>query len=335
VSNLTPNQFPPFSGSVDGVNDKTIWWQNSTSSLLSISRNQMLGITSAPLGLTDTQSPTNKTFNNTNTITVLDSGFTLQDNGDNTKQAQFSIGGNTTGTTRTYTLPNASVTIASLTGTEILTNKTLTSPTINAPIITNANITADSISGFTTASSGTIYGLSIASGAFTTANIIPTAGLQAASVTLAKMAQGSVDAAQLKATAITLGYTQITGNLTTNSATAVQATGLTASVTIPPGGRKIKITVYVGEVSDTGANGGVGISIWDGVVGSGTQLNATRRFAASTSANAITGAICMAVVTPSAGAKTYNVGFLEIGGAGNATLTASSTEPAFILVEAI
>lgn len=63
------------------------------------------------LGLTSAQSPTNKTFDNTNTVTLKDTLFTLQDDGDTTKQARFQLSGITTATTRTYTLPNASGTL--------------------------------------------------------------------------------------------------------------------------------------------------------------------------------------------------------------------------------
>lgn len=41
-----------------------------------------------------------------------------------------------------------------------------------------------------------------------------------------------------------LGYAQITSNFTTTSVSDVQVTGLTTTVTVPSGGRGVKITVY-------------------------------------------------------------------------------------------
>lgn len=61
---------------------------------------------------TSTDTLTNKTLGNTNTVTLKDTLFTLQDDGDTTKQLQFQLSGITTGTTRTLTVPNASGTIA-------------------------------------------------------------------------------------------------------------------------------------------------------------------------------------------------------------------------------
>lgn len=56
--------------------------------------------------------------------TFSDSAFTLQDDGDNTKQAKFQLSGITAGQTRTYTLPDASTTVVGTDTTQTLTNKT-------------------------------------------------------------------------------------------------------------------------------------------------------------------------------------------------------------------
>lgn len=78
--------------------------------------NVTVAIDSTVATLTGTQTLQNKTLGNTNTVTLLDTLFTLQDNLDNTKQAQFQVSTIGTGTTRTYTLQNQSGTIALLSG---------------------------------------------------------------------------------------------------------------------------------------------------------------------------------------------------------------------------
>jgi hypothetical protein len=73
------------------------------------------GVIAAPFaGLTGTASLaqlpgtfSSKTFDNTNTFTLKDSTTTFQDDGDATKQMKFDLTGNTTGTSRTLTPPNA------------------------------------------------------------------------------------------------------------------------------------------------------------------------------------------------------------------------------------
>lgn len=72
-----------------------------------------------------TQTLTNKTLDNTNTITLLDENFTLQDNGDNTKQAQFELSSISTATTREYILPDGNTILVGTDLIQIITNKDL------------------------------------------------------------------------------------------------------------------------------------------------------------------------------------------------------------------
>lgn len=147
-----------------------------------------------------------------------------------------------------------------------------------------------------------------------------------------KLADGAITANKLDTAAITLGYTQITTGLNTGSASDVAATGLTASVTIPAGGRKVKITAYSPAVGNTNANRTSFMSIWNGGVGIGTRLAEASLSNANAAANAPM--VVMAVHTPSAGAITYNVGY-HTDGAGVVVINAEATSPSFILVEAI
>lgn len=105
-----------------------------------ITINDLLGIAGSVVGTSDTQNLTNKTLDNTNTITAKDNLFTLQDNSDTTKQAQFQLSGITTATTRTITIPDVNDTLVGLAATQTLTNKTLTSPTITTPTVSSPKI---------------------------------------------------------------------------------------------------------------------------------------------------------------------------------------------------
>jgi len=149
-------------------------------------------------------------------------------------------------------------------------------------------------------------------------------------VTTAAITQNSVDASKLATNAITLGTSSITSNFTTSSTTPVQITGLTSTVTIPAGGRRIKITVFGRTVFNANSSYNT-FTIWDGTVGSGTQLSSTQVY---NTTNIPAGPIiAMAIVTPSAGSKTYNIGMHVTSGSG--ILEAAATYPAFILVETI
>lgn len=96
--------------------------------------------------LTGAQTFQNKTFDNTNTVTLLDTLFTLQDNVDPTKQAQFQLSGITTGTTRTITLPNRDTGLVILSpsatadNTITATGAAIVPATFNIPSGSTANI---------------------------------------------------------------------------------------------------------------------------------------------------------------------------------------------------
>jgi hypothetical protein len=71
-----------------------------------------------------------------NALTIKDGSLTVQNSGDTTKQVKLDASAIATGTTRTFTLPNANDTFALVGYAQTLLNKTLTSPTISSPTIT-------------------------------------------------------------------------------------------------------------------------------------------------------------------------------------------------------
>lgn len=177
---------------IDGANHYLLIQPgNSSTGYLKINRNIYLGVTGQPVDISTAQNITNKSFNNTNTLTLKDTLFTLQDDSDATKQAQFQLSGITTGTTRTYTLPNASSTLADISTAQTLTNKSLTSPTISGGTIDNTTITVDSISGHTTSTIVTVGGVQMNNGTIGTSSAVVTASIADSAVTPAKLLAGT------------------------------------------------------------------------------------------------------------------------------------------------
>ena len=125
--------------------------------------------TATAVDLTSVQTLQNKTLDNTNTVTLKDTLFTLQDDGDTSKQLRLQLSGLTTATTRTLTVPDADDTIAVLAAAQTLTNKTISgaSNTLSSISDTSLNTisTAGKVSG-TAITSGNIS----TSGSFTTTN---------------------------------------------------------------------------------------------------------------------------------------------------------------------
>ena len=145
MSNVTINQLPTAS-TIDAVQDIIPIYTASSSATQGISRNTLLGLSSSPVGISDSQTLSNKTLTSP-TI----NGATLS----GTLSGTYTIGG-------TPTFPSS---VTQNSATQTLTNKTLTSPTINSPTISNATISADAITGYTVSNTGTIYGISISGGA--------------------------------------------------------------------------------------------------------------------------------------------------------------------------
>ena len=112
------------------------------------------------------------TIPNTATVTVKDANFTIQDDGDTTKQVKFQASGLTTATTRTLTVPDASTTLVGTDTTDTLTNKTLTTPKIGTSLLDSNGNTSIAL----TATASAVNYLTLANAATGGAPLIDTVG---------------------------------------------------------------------------------------------------------------------------------------------------------------
>lgn len=128
-----------------------------------------------------------------------------------------------------------------------------------------------------------------------------------------------------------LCYRQIISNVgSLTSTTGQQVAGLTAYIAAIPL-RRMRIIAFCYDSTNTAAAVNQ-LQIWDGAVGSGTQLSASS--AKNRNAGDNTGFLkTEAFISSASGFKTYNVGFLV--SSGTAILDAATSAPAFISVEAI
>ncbi len=120
-----------------------------------------------------------------------------------------------------------------------------------------------------------------------------------------------------------LGYAGVEANQTNVSAEA-DLTSLSVTVTVPTGGRKVRITGFTNWISTSGTSG-VSVRIKEGatVLGDATGLITT------------TYGLCLnpsVIVTPAAGSHTYKLSGVVNAGAA-CSMLASATSPAYILVE--
>lgn len=291
-----------------------------------INRNVFLGITGQPMDISTSQNVTNKSLDNTNTITLKDTLFTLQDDGDMTKQARFQLSGITTATIRTYTLPNASSTLADISTTQTLTNKTLTSPIITNGSITGATITTDAIVGQSSATNGTAYGMSITSGKISGTSI--TAGTIGSTALATNAVQGN----QLATNAIKLGSARITTGFSGTSTTYANITGLSVVAVVPSGGRDVEITFNGSSSSSGSAGNNFTIDIFDSTTS--TEVGGSGPLSIPVASYAVNSSFTITIPAPSAGSHTYVARYIQ-SAAGTFFLNASTTIPATMTVKMI
>ena len=164
-------------------------------------------------------------------ITVLDNVFTLQDNLDPTKQAQFQLGSIATATTRAYTFPNVDTVLAGLAASQTFSN---------------TNVFSNGTNTFGSATTASTIGL--ASGATTTGNTktvnIGTSGLAGSTTAI------TVGGTAGTSTTIMNGAVQIAGSITSQGLYENSAV-ISANYTIGAGNNALSagpITINAGVV---------------------------------------------------------------------------------------
>lgn len=154
--------------SVDRATDSLLIYDADALALKRATVNNLLDLTSHPVGINDTQTLTAKTLTSPTISSPVLSG---------TVTGTYTLAG-------TPTFPAAVVT---LTDSQTLTNKVLTSPTINTATIANPTLTVDTVSEFTAANGVTVDGLNIKDSKLNTNNSVVTNNITNGAVTASKL----------------------------------------------------------------------------------------------------------------------------------------------------
>lgn len=125
-----------------------------------------------------------------------------------------------------------------------------------------------------------------------------------------------------------LGYAEVTANQGTYTG-STDLTGLSVTVTVPTNGARIKITGKA-LFNSSVANDRITFRIMEGA----TQINTAPSLASSVGGDTVSGFV-QASVSATAGSHTYKLNSSRATGTGNITMEASSTAPAYIIVENI
>lgn len=130
-----------------------------------------------------------------------------------------------------------------------------------------------------------------------------------------------------------LAFAQVTTTLTTTATTMTQLTGLTVTVTMPSNVTRVRVTATLGYVNLNNSPKQAQLSVWDGTVGSGTQLNGSNLLMADTNVNNFFTVVGYET-SPASGSKTYNVGWTsDFNGGVTTTAQGGSTTPLILEVE--
>jgi hypothetical protein len=129
---------------------------------------------------------------------------------------------------------------------------------------------------------------------------------------------------------VLIGYRQVLTSQNTTSSTAVQITGLTCPINVPTS-RNIEGVVEMTAAFNNSGGQNILASIWDGVVGVGTQKNVG---GGTTAAAAAIVPVRVSFLDRVSGVKTYNGAFNSSAGSTAAT-NAGSTQPVFISIKLI
>lgn len=150
----------------------------------------------------------------------------------------------------------------------------------------------------------------------------------------ATVKQNMISADQLATNAISLGKAAATSTFTTSSGTEVQVTGLSVTVTIPAGGRDVKVSAFINRLLNQTANNGAQFSLWNGTVGVGSIIQSAD-YDGGGIANAGSSQSPFVVLTaPAAGSVTYNASLKRFTGS-TAQINASATAPNQIIAEVV
>lgn len=244
----------------NGANDFTVRTLTGTANEITVTNGT--GVSGAPtLSLPTALTFTGKTVTGgtfsgvtlSGSLSIADNVFTVQDNGDVTKQMQFQLSGITTGTTRTLTVPDASTTLVGTDTTQTLSNKALSSPTLSGTVGGSATFSGSTVFGSGTLSIST---QAVNSSGLEIKNSVGTqVALLGAGPTTAAAFAGALSAASAAITgALSAGSIS---TLTTPLSAANGGTGVNSTATFPSSGTIVTRTAtetLTGKTIDLASN---------------------------------------------------------------------------------